>query len=115
MAAYDKNFDVEFVLLQLICIKCEREVLNLKQVQQYLLILHENPFIYFSTYCFVSAEVKNVKFCFFVFNSHSLAHMSFPFNYLLLVSKDSIQFNVIYTVPDPGIWSNEVQMFYYCT
>lgn len=45
MAAYDKNFDAEFVLLQLICIKCEREVLNLEQVQQYLLILHENPFI----------------------------------------------------------------------
>lgn len=79
MAAYDKNFDVECVLLQLICIKCEREVLNLEQVQQYLLILHENPFIYFSTYCFVSAEVKNVKVSFFVFNSHSLAHISFSF------------------------------------
>lgn len=78
MAAYDKNFDAEFVLLQLICIKCEREVLNLEQVQQYLLILHENPFISQLIVLFL-LRLKMSNFGFFVFNSHSLAHMSFSF------------------------------------
>lgn len=103
VAAYDKNFGVAFVLLQLICIKCKREVLNLEQVQQYLLILHKNPFIYFSMYCFVSAEVTMSNFVFSFLTLTLWLILVFPFNYLLLVSKDSIQFNIIYTVPDPGI------------